>query len=72
MTGVQTCALPISFGKRPKFVRPYVDAGAAIGQAIERYVADVRSGTFPGDEESYHLPAGEGEKMLLAAPRPRG
>ncbi len=40
-----------------KFVRQYLRAGDLIGAALEHYVADVRSGAFPADSESYHLPA---------------
>jgi 3-methyl-2-oxobutanoate hydroxymethyltransferase len=40
-----------------KFVRQYLRAGEWIGRALEHYVADVRSGAFPADAESYHLPA---------------
>jgi 3-methyl-2-oxobutanoate hydroxymethyltransferase len=39
----------------PKFVRRYADVKSVSVAAIERYAADVRSGSFPNDEESYHL-----------------
>ena len=39
-----------------KFVRRYVQAGELIGQAIHAYCEDVRSGAFPADAESYHVP----------------
>ncbi len=39
-----------------KFVRRYVQAGEVISQAIHSYCEDVRSGAFPADAESYHLP----------------
>jgi 3-methyl-2-oxobutanoate hydroxymethyltransferase len=42
-----------------KFVRRYATASVTFAQAVEQYVADVRAGSFPADEESYHLPAGE-------------
>jgi 3-methyl-2-oxobutanoate hydroxymethyltransferase len=41
----------------PRFVRPYLNANALIAQALARYVADVQTGTFPSDAESYHLPS---------------
>ena len=44
--------------KRPpaKFVRQYVDLGAAITDAVSRYAQDVRSGAFPDPSESYENP----------------
>jgi 3-methyl-2-oxobutanoate hydroxymethyltransferase len=41
-------------GFRPKFVRRYADLGDAVRQAAARYVADVASGRFPNDQESFH------------------
>ncbi|HNW58462.1 MAG TPA: 3-methyl-2-oxobutanoate hydroxymethyltransferase [bacterium] len=38
---------------RPKFVRRYADLAAAVRQACGRYGDEVRSGAFPGSEESY-------------------
>jgi 3-methyl-2-oxobutanoate hydroxymethyltransferase len=38
----------------PKFVRTYADLGAAATAAVAAYAADVRSGAFPADAESYH------------------
>lgn len=37
----------------PKFVRRYAEIGDAITSAIGDFVGDVRSGSFPGPEESY-------------------
>ena len=39
----------------PKFVRRYASLKADGVRAIAAYAADVRSGRFPGPEESYHL-----------------
>jgi 3-methyl-2-oxobutanoate hydroxymethyltransferase len=39
-----------------KFVRRYCQAGELISQAIHSYCDEVRSGAFPADAESYHLP----------------
>jgi 3-methyl-2-oxobutanoate hydroxymethyltransferase len=47
----------LTFGHRPKFARQYADLGAEIRRALGAYIADVRSGEFPSDAESYHLPA---------------
>jgi 3-methyl-2-oxobutanoate hydroxymethyltransferase len=40
----------------PKFVRRYADLGAAATAAVAAYAADVRSGAFPGEAESYRTP----------------
>jgi len=37
----------------PRFVRHYADLGATMVEAASRYVADVRTGAFPSDDESY-------------------
>lgn len=39
----------------PKFVRRYADVKTTSIAAIRTFAADVRSGTFPDDDESYHL-----------------
>lgn len=42
-------------GHTPKFVRQYAHIGSDIRAAIERYLADVRDGSFPNEEkESFH------------------
>ncbi|MCL6565850.1 MAG: 3-methyl-2-oxobutanoate hydroxymethyltransferase [Acidobacteriia bacterium] len=52
------------FGAPPKFVRRYAEVAGAIRQAIAEYCEDVRRGRFPGDAESYHLPAELREALL--------
>jgi 3-methyl-2-oxobutanoate hydroxymethyltransferase len=49
----------------PKFVRRYAEVGAASTEAIGRFAADVRSGAFPGPDESYHLSAEVAETLGL-------
>ncbi|HTO21575.1 MAG TPA: 3-methyl-2-oxobutanoate hydroxymethyltransferase [Spirochaetia bacterium] len=39
----------------PKFVKKYADLAAVITDAMNRYVAEVRSGAFPGPEHSYSV-----------------
>ena len=39
-----------------KFVRTYADIGTQITSAISAFVADVASGAFPSDAETYHAP----------------
>ena len=46
----------LSFGTGAKFVRRYGDAAGLITGAVQAFRADVRSGQYPKDEESYHLP----------------
>jgi 3-methyl-2-oxobutanoate hydroxymethyltransferase len=41
---------------RPKFVRTYATLKMDGIDAIRRFAADVRDGSFPADGESYHLP----------------
>lgn len=48
--------LGLTDGHVPRFVRRYADLGNVAVAAVERYAADVRSGMFPGPEESYRLP----------------
>src|SRR5437764_1332686 len=38
---------------KPRFVRRYATLGATIKDAVGRYVADVRGGSFPSDAESF-------------------
>jgi 3-methyl-2-oxobutanoate hydroxymethyltransferase len=40
-------------GFKARFVRRYAELGKIGGEAFSRYIADVRSGGFPSDEESY-------------------
>jgi len=40
-------------GLKPKFVKRYAELGTAAVQAVESYVAEVRSGTFPSSEHQY-------------------
>ena len=49
--------LGLTEGRTPKFVRRYADLGAEIGDALTRYVEDVRTRAFPSPEESYHVAA---------------
>jgi 3-methyl-2-oxobutanoate hydroxymethyltransferase len=38
----------------PKFVKRYVDLQGVVSQAVNTYIAEVRSGVFPQDEHSFH------------------
>lgn len=48
--------LNLTFAPPAKFVRRYGDAAALISNAVHQFKADVEAGTYPSDEESYHLP----------------
>jgi 3-methyl-2-oxobutanoate hydroxymethyltransferase len=37
----------------PRFVRRYAEMGKAVGEAFGAYAADVRTGKFPGPDETY-------------------
>ncbi|MEM6287499.1 MAG: 3-methyl-2-oxobutanoate hydroxymethyltransferase [Bacteroidota bacterium] len=37
----------------PRFVRHYADLATTVTEAVGRYVADVRAGAFPSEDESY-------------------
>ena len=45
----------LGLGNRPlaKFVREYAQLGTLVTEAIGRFAADVRSGAFPGPDETY-------------------
>ena len=49
----------------PKFVRRYADLKTATVDALSEYAADVRSGAFPNDDESYHLSDEQSEAFGL-------
>lgn len=46
----------LSFAQPAKFVRRYGDAATLISNAVQQFKTDVEAGTYPSDEESYHLP----------------
>ena len=58
--------LGLSFGKLARFVRPYANLNEVITEAVTRYADDVRSGTYPSNDESYALPAEAAEELHLA------
>jgi len=48
--------LGLTFGPTPKFARQYANVGEIISSVAREYCADVRSGVFPAERESYHMP----------------
>jgi 3-methyl-2-oxobutanoate hydroxymethyltransferase len=47
--------LGLGGGRYPKFVRSYGDLRDRAIDALQRYAADVQSGAFPSEEETYHV-----------------
>jgi len=54
-----------TFHEPPKFARRYTNVGKRIGQAVREYCADVQSGNFPSDAESYHRARAAKEELEL-------
>lgn len=55
-----------------RHVRPYAELGQAISVGIKSYAADVRTGQFPGEEQSWHMAEEElnqfiGERLLAGS-----
>jgi 3-methyl-2-oxobutanoate hydroxymethyltransferase len=46
--------LGLTFDQTPKFARKYANVGEIISNAVRGYCEDVRNGSFPSDNESYH------------------
>ncbi len=47
--------LGLHYGRQPKFVRRYASLADSATEALQQFCADVQSGSFPSDAESYHL-----------------
>ena len=45
--------LGITQGFSPRFLRRYADLGSIMTDAVQHYIADVKSQDFPNEEESY-------------------
>jgi 3-methyl-2-oxobutanoate hydroxymethyltransferase len=56
-------------GRAPRFVKRYANVGGEIRRALGEYVADVRSGAFPGDEHTYSMPDDELAEFEAARPQ---
>ncbi len=68
---VCTDLLGLVRGHRPKFAKQFAPLGDAAVAAFERYVAEVRAGTFPGPEQTYKplgRPAADDDPPALDAP----
>ncbi|CAK9112410.1 3-methyl-2-oxobutanoate hydroxymethyltransferase (Ketopantoate hydroxymethyltransferase) (KPHMT) [Durusdinium trenchii] len=56
-------------GRPPSFAKMFADVGRASAMAYETYVKEVRSGQFPGDKYSRHMPAEELHKLQQLLPQ---
>src|SRR5262244_1093183 len=57
--------LGLTFHPVPKFARQYARVGELISSAVREYCSDVRRGSFPSENESYHMPqSGSGQKTV--------
>ncbi len=63
--------LNLTFAPAAKFVRRYGDAAAEISHAVHAFRADVLSREYPGDKESYHLPAETKQALDILLERKR-
>jgi 3-methyl-2-oxobutanoate hydroxymethyltransferase len=48
--------LGLGSGNYPKFVRPYAHLAEDAVAALESFKSDIQKGTFPCEDESYHVP----------------
>ena len=55
--------LGLGEGRMPRFVRRYASARDTLVEAVRRWAADVRSGQFPTQDESYGMPAEEMDEV---------
>ena len=55
--------LGLSLGASPKFAKSYVNLKPQITNAVTEYAQQVRSGSFPDHQHSYHLKTGQLEKL---------
>lgn len=54
-----------TFGRLPRFVREYANVSQVITDAITNWTADVKSGNYPSEAESYGMPE-EAKKEMKA------
>lgn len=59
--------LGLGAGRRPKFVRSYAELAEQAVDALGRFKADIESGSFPDEEESYHIPDEVAAELLKGA-----
>jgi 3-methyl-2-oxobutanoate hydroxymethyltransferase len=57
----------LSFRKPPKFIRSFGDASSLIHNGLAEFQAAVKSGNFPREDESYHMPKGVAPELTGVA-----
>lgn len=57
-------------GRLPKHAKPYLEAGDLIREAVGNYLADVQSGAFPTEEQSFGLPKNVDSEVLAMLGQP--
>jgi 3-methyl-2-oxobutanoate hydroxymethyltransferase len=57
--------LGLSFGKQARFVRQYANLRETMTDAISRWAEDVRTESYPSDQESYGLPADAAKELNI-------
>lgn len=67
---VITDLLHLSPGPLPKHAKPYLEAGQLIREAVGNYLADVQSGAFPTEEQSFVLPKNVDSEVLALLGQP--
>jgi 3-methyl-2-oxobutanoate hydroxymethyltransferase len=50
-------------GRTPRFVKRYAEVADVIADALRRYAADVRGGSFPEEQHTYSIPEEELEQL---------
>jgi 3-methyl-2-oxobutanoate hydroxymethyltransferase len=45
----------MTFGRQPRFVRPYANLREVMTKAIQSWSSDVKTGKYPNENESYGL-----------------
>jgi 3-methyl-2-oxobutanoate hydroxymethyltransferase len=53
-------------GGTPRFVKRYAEIADEIGTALDHYVAEVRNGSFPGEQHTYSIPDEELDRFEAA------
>jgi 3-methyl-2-oxobutanoate hydroxymethyltransferase len=64
--------LGLSAGHVPQFVNQYANLAQFTLTALQTYVSDVRTGTFPAARHTYAMLDGEQERLAAALPAGRG
>ena len=60
---IVTDILGQSSGHRPKFSKSYADLSTPLTNAVCNFAKEVREGTFPDDDHSYHVKTGQMDKL---------